>query len=127
MKVQANSIEEFFHQSAEKENDLRKVDQLIMKTVPDLQRGLKVIPSITMIGYWPKNTSREEWPKLGLAPQKNHISLYVSGEKDGQALGDYYANKLGKTNNGKACIRIKHLADVSIEGLQQLIRDVYHL
>jgi len=46
--------------------------------------------------------------------------------KDGQSLGDYYANRLGKTNNGKGCIRFIHLSDVAIDGLEQLLRDAFH-
>ena len=123
MKIQAKTIEEFFQASGEKEDDLRKLDQIILETIPDVQRGLKVIPSISLIAYWPKGMSQDEWPIVGLAPQKHHISLYVSGVKEGQPLGEYYANRLGKTNNGKGCIRFSRLSDVSIEGLQELLRD----
>jgi len=126
VKIQANTIEEFFLASGEKENDLRKLDQIILDTIPGAQRGLQVIPSISLIAYWPAGMSQDEWPVVGLAPQKHHISLYVSGVKEGQPLGEYYANRLGKTNNGKGCIRFRHLSDVSFDGLEQLLRDAFH-
>ena len=125
MKIQAKTIEEFFKASGEKKDDLRKLDQIIIETVPDVQRGLKVTPSISMIAYWPAGMSREKWPVIALAPQKHYLSLYVRGVKDGQSLGDYYANRLGKTNNGKGCIRFRFLSEVSTEGLQQLIKDAF--
>lgn len=125
MKIQAKSIEEFFQACGEKESDLRELDQILIETIPDVQRGLKVVPSISMIAYWPAEMSRDKWPIIALAPQKHYISLYVSGVKEGQTLGEYYANRLGKTNNGKGCIRFRHLSDVSIEGLQELIRGAF--
>lgn len=127
MKIQANSVEEFFQASGEKESDLRQVDKIIIDTIPDLQCELKIIPSISMIAYWTKGTSQDEWPVLALAPQKNYISLYVRGVKEGQSLADYYANKLGKTKNGKGCVRFKRFSDVSIESLQQLVKDAFEL
>jgi hypothetical protein len=50
--------------------------------------------------------------------------LYVSGERDRPSLRANYAERLGKTNNGKACIRFRKLADVSQDKLRQLIRDL---
>ncbi len=125
MKIQAKTIEEFFQAIGEKESDLRELDQIILETIPDVQRGLEVTPSISMIAYWPAGMSRDKWPVIALAPQKHYLSLYVSGVKEGQSIGDYYANRLGKTNNGKGCIRFRHLSDVDIGGLQELIRDVF--
>jgi hypothetical protein len=125
MKIQANTIEEFFKASGEKESDLRELDQFIMDTIPELQRGFKTIPSISMIGYWPADMTKDEWPIVALAPQKHYISLYVIGVKEGKSLSEYYTNKLGKTSNGKGCIRFRKLADVDKIGLQTLIKDAF--
>ena len=123
MKVQAETIEEFFTADPEKEADLRAVDQLVRETLPGVSRELMNTSSITLLAYRPEGTSHDDWPPIGLAPQKHYISLYVSGEKQGQPLGDYYADRLGETNNGKACIRFRKLADVSRDELRQLILD----
>ena len=125
MKIQASTVEEFFKASGEKESDLRELDKIILNTIPNIQRGFKTIPSISMIGYWPAEVEKSEWPVVALAPQKHYISLYVNGVKEGQSLAEYYANKLGKTNNGKGCIRFRKLADVDRTGLKALIKDAF--
>ncbi|MFW5713092.1 MAG: DUF1801 domain-containing protein [Brevefilum sp.] len=123
MKIEAQTIEDFFKSVPEKEADLREIDALIRNTLPKAKRDLKRMPSITLLAYWPEDVPKDVWPPIGLAPQKDYISLYVSGERDGQALGDYYAGRLGETNNGKSCVRFKNLANISQEELRQLILD----
>ena len=127
MKVQANTIEELFATSGEKEADLRTLDKLIVKTAPQLKRQLFSGPSITMIGYgemtWMNKSSSGVWPLIGVAPQKGSISIYVAAEKDGVPLATIYKKRLGKTNNGKNCIRFKRLADVSMNELRNAILD----
>ena len=122
MKIQANTIEEFFKASGEKESDLRELDQFIMDTIPELQRGFKTIPSISMIGYWPADMEKDEWPIVAFAPQKHYISLYVIGVKEGKSLSAYYANKLGKTSNGKGCIRFRKLEDLPLETIRDMLK-----
>ena len=51
MKIEANSIEETFKDSGNKENDLRKLDKIIIETSPQLKRQFFAGKSITMIGY----------------------------------------------------------------------------
>jgi len=124
MKVQAVSIEEFLSAVPEKEADLREIDSFIMETIPDANRDLMKMSSITLLSYWPTGMSIKEWPPIGLAPQKNYISLYVSGEKEEQSLGEYYAKALGKASVGKACIRIKDFSRIDKRNLRRLILDV---
>jgi hypothetical protein len=123
MKIDAGTIEAFFTAIPEKEADLRALDALIMGTLPTVTRRLKETPSITLIGYWSQDSPDAEWPPISIAPQKNHISLYVNGWKDGQSLVEHYTGQLGKTNNGKGCIRFKKLDQVSEEGLRQILQD----
>jgi len=127
MKVKANTIEELFSASGEQESDLRELDKLIVKTAPELERQLFSGPSITMIGYgemtWMNKSSSGVWPLISVAPQKGMISIYVAAEKDGVPLATIYKKRLGKTNNGKNCIRFKRLADVSMDELHNAILD----
>ncbi|MCC7117611.1 MAG: DUF1801 domain-containing protein [Anaerolineales bacterium] len=127
MKVSAKTIEEFFLVSGEQENDLRELDRLIVKTAPNLKRQLFSGPSITMLGYgemtWMNKSSSGVWPLISVAPQKGTISIYVAAEKDGVPLATIYKKRLGKTNNGKTCIRFKRLADISINELRNAIKD----
>ena len=127
MKVQANSIEELFSKSGTLESDLRKIDALIVETAPQLIRRLFAGPSITMAGYgemtWQNKSASGVWPLISVAPQKGSISIYVAAEKDGVPLATIYKERLGKTNNGKTCIRFRRLSDVSIDELRRAILD----
>lgn len=127
MKVYANTIEELINASGEQEADLRALDKLIVKTAPQLKRQLFSGPSITMIGYgemtWMNKSSSGVWPLISVTPQKGSISIYVAAEKDGVPLATIYRKRLGKTNNGKNCIRFKRLADVSMDELRNAILD----
>jgi len=127
MKIHANSIEEFFSASGERADELRQIDRLIVETVPDLKRLLFKGPSITMLGYgemtWMNATSSGLWPLIGVAPQKGNISIYVAAEKNGETLAQIYRERLGKTQNGKNCIRFKKLSDISIGELRNAVLD----
>lgn len=127
MKVQANTIEELFSASNEQEADMRALDKLIVNIAPKLKRQLFSGSSITMIGYgemtWMNKSSSGVWPLISVAPQKGTISIYIAAEKDGVPLATIYKKRLGKTNNGKNCIRFKRLADVSMDELHNVILD----
>jgi hypothetical protein len=122
MKIQAVTIEAFFTSIPEKEGDLRALDALILEILPNVARRLKITPSITLLAYWPENIPEAEWPPIGFAPQKNHISLYVNGWKDGESIVEHFGDHLGKTSNGKGCIRFKKTEDLSAEGLRQVLK-----
>lgn len=127
MRLQAATIDEYFEAAEEKGNDLREIDRIITETVPGLKRQLFTGPSITMIGYgemiWDRPSGSGVWPLIGLAAQKRHISLYVAAVKDGETLADHYTDRLGKTNNGKNCIRFKKLEDIDRSQLASAIRE----
>lgn len=127
MKIDANTIEEFFSLSGEQESDMRALDQLIVETAPGLKRRLFSGPSITMLGYgemtWMNKSSSGIWPLISLAPQKGNISVYVAAEKDGIPLAQIYDKRLGKVNNGKNCIRFRRLADIDVEEFRNAILD----
>jgi len=123
MKVDAKTIESFFSAQPDWEHDLHQLDALIMKTLPNLKRQLKISPSITLLGYWPEAIPLDIWPPISFAPQKHYISLYVYGWKDGESLVDHYRDRLGKTSNGKGCIRFKKLSDVVESELRLILLD----
>ncbi|HET9416507.1 MAG TPA: hypothetical protein VFP30_03105 [Candidatus Limnocylindria bacterium] len=55
-----------------------------------------------------------EWFIVGLAVQKAHLSLYVSGAQDGASLAKHYAHRLGKVKVGSANVTFKRLADLDL-------------
>ena len=59
---------------------------------------------------------------IGLASQKNYISLYILAEKDGVYLAEANKEKLGKVSVGKSCIRFKKLEDLNLKVAMQLAK-----
>ncbi len=64
--------------------------------------------------YKGRSGSEGEWFIVGLAAQKAHLSLYVSGAEDGQSLAKRYADRLGKVKVGSANVTFKRLADLDL-------------
>jgi hypothetical protein len=127
MRLDATTIEEYFALAGDREADLRAVDRIIGEAAPGLERTLFVGPSITMIGYgsmeWTRSSGSGVWPVIGMALQKQYISLYVAAVKDGQMLAEHYTDRLGKTSNGKSCIRFRRLDDVDADELANAMAD----
>lgn len=62
-----------------------------------------------------------EWFKVGLAAQKNHISLYVNAVEDGDYIPHLYGDRLGKVKLGAASVGFRHLDEVDVTVLQEMI------
>lgn len=79
-----------------------------------------------IIGYgdltYEKKGKKVEWFKIGLALQKNYISLYVNAVEDNKYLSQKYAERLGKVKVGASSISFKRLEDVNIEALFELLK-----
>ncbi|MCB1245660.1 MAG: DUF1801 domain-containing protein [Acidimicrobiia bacterium] len=116
MRVDASTIPEYFEAAGDRESDLREIDRIITQAAPDLKRQLFVGPSITMIGYgemtWERPSGSGVWPLLGVALQKHYFAVYVAATRDGVMLAEHYSDRLGKTNNGKSCIRFRRVSDI---------------
>lgn len=127
MKVDAATIEELVERSSDVCPDLAAVDKLISEIAPGLKRQLFAGPSITMIGFgempWTGTSGGGVWPLIGVAPQKQGISIYVAAETDGVPIATLYVDRLGKTRNGKNCIRFKRLADIDQAEFRQSVLD----
>ena len=66
-----------------------------------------------------------DWPITGFSPRKQALTVYVmTGFKRYPQL----MKKLGKHSTGSSCLYIKHLEDVDLVVLEDLIREsVHHL
>ena len=128
MRIEASTIEEMLAAvSPARRSDLEIVDGVIRQAAPELERQLYAGPSITMIGYgsmdWHNQSGQGVWPLIGMASQKQYISLYVAASKDGESIAEHYRDRLGKTNNGKGCIRFRHTAAIDLDVLADAVRD----
>jgi len=63
-----------------------------------------------------------EWFMVGLALQKNYISIYVHAAEDGQYVAEKYKDSLGKVKAGKSSISFRNLTDVNIDVLTDVLR-----
>jgi hypothetical protein len=126
-KSNAATHEEYIARLAEpRRGEVRALHELIRRTVPELAPTME----FGMLGYGPYHyryaSGREgEWMLVGVASNKNYISLYVTAEApDGGYLAETYRDLLPKASIGKSCIRFKRLRDLDQEVLQQLLRNV---
>lgn len=105
-------------------SEIQLLYDFIRKTVPTLTPYIEV----GMLGFgkyhYKYPSGREgDWALVGLASQKQYISLYVCATIDGQYIAEKYKDKLPKASIGKSCIRIKHAADIDQKVLEAILRE----
>jgi hypothetical protein len=69
-----------------------------------------------------------EWFAVGLASQKNYLSLYVSVVDDGQYLVRQFCDRLGKVKCSNANVTFKRLSDLDLAVVVEMVtkaRDVF--
>ncbi len=59
---------------------------------------------------------------IGLANQKQYVSLYLNATVDGAYLAETNAGRLGKVSVGKSCVRFKKLDDLDLDVVAELVR-----
>ena len=108
---------------ADRKAALTRVHRAIRKSAPRLKPGIHY----GMIGYGiapyrTKSGSEGVWFKVGLASQKNHMSLYICAcdENDGY-LAENNKHRLGKVSVGKSCIRFKKLEQLDLDVAMELV------
>jgi hypothetical protein len=127
--TEPNEIAAWFGAAGPREEDLRRVDELIMAAAPGIDRQLVPMGSSAMLGYGlmpyrPKSAKETTmWPLIALAAMKRHLSVYVCAVVDGAYLAEARAERLGNVSCGKSCIRFTSLDQVDTDGLSGLVRD----
>jgi hypothetical protein len=125
----SQELDTWFAAAGPREEDLRRVDALVMAAAPGIDRQLVPAGSGQMLGYglmpYRPRSAREatQVPLISLAPQKRHLSLYVFAVVDGAYLAEARADRLGKVSCGKSCIRFSSLDEVDVVELDRLVRD----
>ena len=107
-----------------RKGDIKKLDALIRKTVPKLERFLHS----GMLAYGPFHykyaSGREgDWFKIGLASNASYISLYACAADAKGYVAERYKAKLPKAKIGKSCVRFKRLEDLDLSVLAELLKD----
>jgi hypothetical protein len=84
-----------------------------------------------IIGYgdftYQNSSKTVEWFKVGLAAQKNHISLYVNAVEDGEYLPRTYGDRLGKVKVGAASIAFKDLSAIDLGELRAMLEHAHRV
>jgi hypothetical protein len=122
--IKAASIQEYFEMlPPDRRASLEFLDALIRKTAP----SLRPVFAYNMLGYGNfkyRNSKKElvDWPTIGLASQKNYISLYICSTDKGEYIAEKHKDTLGKVSVGKSCIRFKKIEDLNLEALKAVIK-----
>lgn len=110
--------------------DIRELDSLIAKVFAGQPRVMWEGKfwggsEQAIIGYgdltYQRPSGPVEWFMVGLAAQKDHISLYVNAVDDGEYAVKKFAPRLGKVKAGSAVITFKKVADLDLEALDELL------
>jgi hypothetical protein len=112
--------------------DVATLDAVIAREMAGLERVLweGVLWGGTqqrIIGYgadrYTNRSGRQvDWYLVGLARQKDHITLYANAVDRGTYLIQDYATRLGKVRVGSAHATFRHAADVDHGVLRELLR-----
>jgi hypothetical protein len=111
-RVTADSLQAYLAFDPHRTSDLEKLHALMRKAAPGLKRHFHAgTPAgeagmrMNMIGYGQfryaiKSGKSAVWPVIGVALQKNYISVYVAVTRSGKPLVPFYAGKLGELRIG---------------------------
>ena len=67
------------------------------------------------------NGGSREFYRIGLSANTAGISIYMIGLKDKKFLSESYGKKIGKANVTGYCVRFRHIKDVNIDVLEEII------
>jgi hypothetical protein len=103
--------------------EIKKIDALIRKTVPKLKPHiLGGMLAYGPIQYRTKSGRESDWFKIGVASQKNYISIYFCAADDEGYAAERFKERLPKANIGKSCVRFKRLDDLDPKALSELMK-----
>lgn len=74
-----------------------------------------------------KGSPPTDWFIVGLAVQKNYISLYINVPEGKQVFTQKYKKKLGKAKIGKTTISFKSISDIYLDELVKMIKNARQL
>jgi hypothetical protein len=105
-------------------SEIAAIDAFIRKHIPkSFDRHMRS----GMMGYgtyhYKYATGREgDWFRIGLASNKNYISLYVCATVDGGYVAEKYKDKLPKASIGRSCVRFKKFDDLDAKIVAAMIK-----
>ena len=134
-RVDVESLDAYLGFDPKRKPDLLKLDGVIRKAAPALNRHFHAgTPAgsagmrMKMIGYGKfqyaiKSGKTTPWPVVGVALQKNYISIYMAVTKDRQPLVKRYAGKLGELRSGSNNFSFEAFDDLDAAQLSNLFAE----
>jgi Domain of unknown function (DU1801) len=107
-----------------RKSEIAALDKLIRKLAPALEPFIH--SGMLAYGHWhyKYDSGREgDWFRIGLASNKNYISLYICATDAKGYIAERFKKELPKANIGKSCVRFKRLSDLDQAVLANLIRE----
>jgi len=121
----------------ESQDDISKLDKAITKAMHGMEKTMwegvfwggsqQKIIGYGELTYTNSKKQKIEWFTIGLALQKNYITVYVNAVQSGLYLAENFKDKLGKAKVGKSTITFKKLEDINIEDLLEVVKRAYEL
>jgi len=71
--------------------------------------------------YTSRSGKSGEWHIVGLAQQKNYISVYCNAVEGDTYVVETWADRLGKVKAGKSAVTFKRLGDIDLDALLEMI------
>jgi hypothetical protein len=134
MNVAAQIDDYVSGQPGQKREEMQELHQLILRISPDCRTWFldgrnedgKIV-SNPNIGYglqtikYAGGKSREFY-QIGLSANTTGISIYIIGIEDKKYLAQTYGDRLGKAGITGYCIKFKHLRDINLDVLEEVVR-----
>ena len=133
-RVDVESLKDYLDFDLKRKSDLQNLDRLIRRSAPGLKRYFHRGTSagqpgmrFKMIGYGKfqylaRTGQSVDWPAVGVALQKNYISVYLSVMNDGASLIQPYAGRLGELRVGRNNFSFEKYEDLDVCALASLLR-----
>jgi hypothetical protein len=134
-RVDVDSLQAYLDFDPKRKKDLLKLHATISKAAPGLKRHFHAgTPEghagmrFKMIGYgryhYTAGTGEKvAWPVIGVALQKNYISVYVAVTRNGKPLVPLYAGKLGEKRMGGNNFSFEKFADLKADAVASLFAE----
>src|SRR5579859_4681208 len=134
-RVSADSLEAYLAFDPDRTADLEKLHALMRKAAPSLKRYFHAgTPAgeagmrMNLIGYGRfryaiKSGKTASWPVIGVALQKNYISVYVAVTRNGKPLVPLYAGRLGELRTGGNNFSFERFADLKAAAVGSLFAE----
>ena len=105
-----------------RKTEVAALDALIRETAPHLEPFIHS----GVLAYGPQHykyaSGREvDWFRIGVASNKNYISLYISAVDGVGHIAERFKDALPKASIGKGCVRFKRLSDLDRAALAKMI------